>query len=200
MATLTPPADPQPAGGSGGPNWALIMTIALPAIAVIASFTSLGLVLMAPDPEMPQEYHWEGARLDQDFARAERAAAIDVRARLSVTPAEHLCRVSFASEAPPPDALVLRLVHATRSAFDRTLTLRPAFDGYEASCEPPAKGHWLVELTDPAATWSVRTESLGVLQSLELRARSPSGRAHPGGTVTPVIEPAATIQPAAAAR
>ncbi|MGB8327511.1 MAG: FixH family protein, partial [Steroidobacteraceae bacterium] len=125
----------------------------------------------------PSAYHWEGDRLDRDLARAQHAAALGVQARLAVVPAEHLCRIAFRSNAAPPAALVLTLVHSTLRELDSRIALRQSGDGYAGPCDAPRSGHWHAELTDQAGTWMVRREIIGWIGSLEF-----SGRALAGGT------------------
>jgi hypothetical protein len=159
-----------------GPNWVLFLTIALPAVAVIASFTSLALVLHGQDSELPEQFHWEGARLESDYLHAAAASALQVRARLSVNSAEHLCRLSFASDGQPPPTLVLTLTHATLSRLDQRVTLqRTADGGYEGACEVPPAAHWQIELSDAPRSWSVREVAGGSLDALAIDAGPPPG-------------------------
>jgi hypothetical protein len=147
----------------------------IPAAAVVASFVTLAFALWQPMTELPPAYHWEGERLDHDLARFERAAAIDVRAKLALAPAEHLCRMRFTSDAAPPAALVLTLVHATERELDRSITLRAIADGYEGWCDAPPDGHWHAQLADQGETWMVRAETTGAINSLEFSGRGSSG-------------------------
>ena len=55
-------------------NFVLWLVIALPLIAVAASLASLALAVNSGDTELPKDYHWEGAALDNDQQRLALAA------------------------------------------------------------------------------------------------------------------------------
>lgn len=108
---------PQP----GGPNLALIATVAIPLMAIVASLFTVGLAVVSGDRELPEQYHWEGFKLDRDFARFERAVALNVQGTLSVLPDEKLCRMHLTLNGTPPEHLNVALVHATIPSLDQHL-------------------------------------------------------------------------------
>lgn len=147
--------------------------IGIPAVAVIASFITLGLALNEREPTLPNNFNWEGAPLERDIARAARAGEIGARAILDLSAQGGRCSVAFSANTVPPDVLVVQLTHATNPDLDRTWALRPASDGYTAACEPVPAGHWYVTLSDGAESWRIRQEVTGTLGSITLTAAPP---------------------------
>jgi len=163
--TAPPPHTPSRA------NPALWAVIGIPAATVVASAVTLMMAYGGAEPELPERYAWEGAALDLDVARAARARALDLGARLEfrddgrvvlqlVAPAR-ADRSSTADAAigAAPRALTLHLTHATRPALDRSVTLTPAaevgrFEGRIGGALPAAR--WLVQLDDDRGGWRLR--------------------------------------------
>ena len=152
-------------------NSGLLVTIGLPVFAILASVGVAVVAFTRGDPTLPDEYHWEGMRLDRDFADARRAAELEVRAALQVVPSTGTCRVVLTLDAASPSALTLNLVHATHPDLDRQVRLRRAGSAYEGHCGGVPSGHWHLELSDVAGSWSVRQDINGVLDGTEIDAR-----------------------------
>lgn len=144
----------------------------LPGAAVAASFATLAIALSDADRALPAGYHWEGERLDQDFERARRAAALGVRGTLELRGGE--CVLTLAAVDSPN--LRLLLTHSNDASLDRQVMLKrtPAHD-YRSACEDLAPGRWRLALEDDAAGWSLRQRITGSLEHIELAARSPEG-------------------------
>lgn len=153
-------------------NPVLLLTWGIPLAAVLASFLTLGIALSGTDTPLPEDYHWEGMRLDRDFERARRAAELDVRATLQVLAAEGLCRIELRLAGRPPEALDLALVHGTLPALDQRVRLLPAgAQRYEAPCRAPPAGPWRIGLADAGGLWSVRVSTSGALAAVAVSAR-----------------------------
>jgi len=155
-------------------NAGLLVAIGLPAFAIAASVGVAIIAFAKGDPTLPDEYHWEGMKLDRDFADARRAADLNVRATLWIRPTG-LCRIALRLDASPPPAIELKLVHGTRPDLDRQVRLLPAAQGYEGQCGSIPYGHWHLELTDAAGSWSVREDLSGALDGARISARPQSG-------------------------
>ncbi len=172
-------------------NLPLLVLIGVPLFAVLASFGAAAMAILHGDPTLPDDYHWEGLKLDHDFARAQRAADLEVRALIEVLPQSHLCRVTLHLTAAPPATIVLTAIHGAHPALDRQLQL-PLVAGseeglgsggaeaarrasYEGFCESFPPGMWHVELGDAAGHWSLREEVSGFGGNVSLSARSPGG-------------------------
>lgn len=150
-----PPAYARPAA----PNATLWVVAGVLAFTVIASFALLHLAINGSEPELPAHYHWEGAALDADLARADSARAAGARVSLDFSAGDVLhARLDFTDLAQrAPDQLVLELTHATLPALDRRLRLRrgTAPGEYLAHAAPLPPGRWLVQVGD-GARWRLR--------------------------------------------
>src|SRR5581483_959311 len=154
-------------------NSGLFVTIALPLFAIGASMSAAVVAFSRGDPTLPDEYHWEGMSLDRDFADAQRASDLDVRAALHILPAG-TCRVTLEISGARPRALRLSLVHGSRPDLDRQARLDPVGNAYEGPCGDIPPGQWHLALSDIAATWSIRQDVSGALEGVSMDAR-PSG-------------------------
>ncbi|MFO1427794.1 MAG: FixH family protein [Steroidobacteraceae bacterium] len=149
-------------GKPGGRNWVLWIAIGVPTLTVCASALTLYLAVSRSEPELPPQYHWEGAALDQDIARADAARRLGAQVHVDfTTPGTVQAQLRFApgSTAARPAELQLRLTHATLPALDRSvrLVLDPASGSYAARLDALPTGHWLVQL-DGGTDWRLRGE------------------------------------------
>jgi len=153
-------------------NPVLWLVIALPALAVVASFWSLALALSRGDRELPASYHWEGGGLEADAAHLGRAAALGLRAELRVDAATQRCSVTLQGAAPA--ALRLDLTHPTTQGSDRHVLLQESGGSYSAACASLPGAHWWIQLSDARGSWLLRARTSGALQApLTLKAGSP---------------------------
>lgn len=145
-------------------NPALMLAVGLPAVAVLGSFASLAVTLRHPDTELPEQYHWEGFQLDRDFSRSERAAALGIRATLKDVARNGECSIDLQIAGTPPQQLSLTLAHATVARLDRHINFLPEAGSsrYVGRCTAIPEGHWRLELTDAARSWSVRDSVRGL--------------------------------------
>jgi hypothetical protein len=150
-------------------NGGLLLTIGLPTFAIAFSLGATVVAFTRGDTTLPDQYHWEGMQLDRDFADAQRASELDVRATLQA--AGGVCRLTLQLHAPLPEALQLSLVHATRPDLDRQVSLSRVGQVYEGKCGPAMAGHWHVELADAGHEWTVRQDWAGSLDGARLSAR-----------------------------
>lgn len=149
---------------------------ALPGAAVLAGFATLAIALHGADRPLPEAYHWEGERLDADFARQRAAVLLGVRVVFEA--AEGRCVAHLAASSGDPAALDVLLTHGIDAGLDRALKLpRVAPGEYAADCAPPPAGKWHISVDEPSGAWSVRDSVDGRLSRVELRARDPGGPA-----------------------
>jgi hypothetical protein len=150
----------------------------LPASAVVAGLTTLGIALRHADPPLPEAYHWEGEHLDRDFAQQHNAAVHGIQVVLTTNAADGQCAASV--RAAPDDAAALSLLFSNGAdpGLDRVVLLKRVAPGeYRGSCAPIAPGRWRVALQ--ADQWSIRTQVVGRVDHLDLRARDPAGKDGP---------------------
>lgn len=157
-----------------GPNGAVVLIIALPALAVLASVGTAMIAMTRGDPPLPGQYHWEGDRLDHDFADAHRAAALALEATLDLIPAQGTCQLSMQLHSALPDAVLLDAVHASRPELDRQMRFtRNGFsDTYTAPCSALPPGNWHLELRSTDGDWSYRQDWSGNRGPVQLSARA----------------------------
>jgi hypothetical protein len=148
----------------------------LPAATVVAGFVTLAIALDGADRPLPADYHWEGDRLDADFARARNAEALGLASTLEVR--DGSCRVNLHGSANDPASLNLLLTHGSDAGLDRRLRLaRTGAGEYRAACAPLDAGKWRVLLDDDSSRWLLRGVADGRFERLDLRARQPDGNA-----------------------
>ena len=178
-------------------NSGLLVTIGLPLFAIFASVGVAVIAFTRGDPTLPDEYHWEGMSLDRDFADARRAADLNVHATVQTLPATGTCRVTLQLDGALPPDLTLKLVHATHPDLDRQVRLPRTGASYEGHCGVVPSGHWHLELSDVAGSWSVRKDVLGGLDDITIDARPP--RAAAAAPAPGTSAPAAPVAPVAPA-
>ena len=155
-------------------NPVLMLVIGLPLTAVLGSFASLAVTLAHADTELPEQYHWEGFQLDRDFSRSERAASLGVQATLRNVAMTGQCAIDLTVAGTAPEQLRLTLAHATRAAFDQRIVFHRVANGkiYVGHCRAIPEGHWRIELTDGAQTWSVRDSTRAISQPVRIDAKT----------------------------
>jgi hypothetical protein len=143
--------------------------------AVLGGLVTLAIALRSADRQLPAMYHWEGERLERDFALARAAAAHGIEAGFTNDVAAGRCTVTLRRAPGDPPALTAHFVSATDAGLDRVLRLARVAPGeYGAPCEPLPAGRWRLVLEDPGQ-WSLRARTGASLDDIELRARDPDG-------------------------
>jgi hypothetical protein len=144
----------------------------LPAAAVVGGLTTLGIALRNADRPLPPEYHWEGERLDHDFAQARVAASHGIEVTFVANRAG--CSATLRHAPSDPEALSMLFANAANPDLDRALRLpRVAPGEYRGACVALPAGRWRVSLEDAEGEWAIRTQVSGKVDRLELRARIP---------------------------
>jgi hypothetical protein len=153
----------------------LWVIVGVPLATILASVITVWLAVSGAEPELPAYYHSEGLALDADLARARRADDLGVRAELTVsTDGAAALALSFDDpQAREPEALELRLTHATLAARDRSWLLQRSGDGlYRGRTTAPGAGPWLVQI-DAAGDWRLRGRMSETGTRLRLGAAPP---------------------------
>ncbi len=146
---------------------------ALPAAAVVASLSTLAIALRGDGP-LPAAYHWEGERLEADFARARIAATAGVELTFEWRPATHDCVATLIRAPADVRALELQITHHSDADLDRPLQLKRVDAGrYQGECAAIPAGRWRISVEDDARSWSVRGRVDGPIDRFTLRARNP---------------------------
>jgi hypothetical protein len=158
-------------------NPAVTLMIALPLVAVAASVGTAVVAVSRGDPPLPGQYHWEGDKLDHDFAQSKRAAELHFSAAMALQPERGVCHLSLKLDGGglPPE-VDLDLIHVTTPALDRTVRFMRIADSssYSAPCMPLPSARWHLELHDPQLSWSFRSAATGDLKTITLSSGSPA--------------------------
>ena len=146
-----------------GPNAAVLLIIALPAFAVLASVGTAWVATTSGDPPLPGKYHWEGDRLDHDFADAHRAAALGLAATLDLQPVRGTCHLTLQLASNMPTEVALDVISVSRPDLDRQMQFvrERSSSNYTASCTPLPAGSWHLELKSSEGDWSYRQDWTG---------------------------------------
>lgn len=146
----------------------------LPAATVVAGLSTVVIAMRSADRALPEEYHWEGERLDRDFERQRLAVALGIEVTLEAANGHCVATVRGGSAE---DSLNLLLTHGSDASLDRRVLLRrDAAETYRGDCDvPPAR--WRIAIDSPASGWSVRARHEGGIGRVTLRARPPEGPA-----------------------
>jgi uncharacterized protein len=144
----------------------------IPGAAVLAGLSMVAIAMQSADRTLPDIYHWEGERLDADFARARHAAKLGVQADLVIAAGQ--CRLVL--RGADATTLQLRLTNGDDARLDRTVLLTRTSQGdFRGPCESLTRGKWRVALQDADNTWALRTQLEEATDRVDLRARAPEG-------------------------
>lgn len=142
---------------------------------VVAGLSMVVIAIRSADRELPASYHWEGERLDRDFALMRNAASQGIEVTLAVEAAGQ-CSATVKSAPNDPAALNLLFVNANDVGLDQAVRLARVSPGvYRGGCQALPDGRWRVSLEDDAGQWAIRAQHLGRIDGLTLRARDPAG-------------------------
>ena len=133
------------------------LLMAGPAVVVVASLVTAYLAASTDDGVVADDYYKQGLVINRVLKREERGAAMRLGAVVAIAE-DGAVRAAVTGEggAAPPDAVTLKLAHATRAGMDRSALLRRGADGaYHGRVDPPPAGRWLVTLETDA--WRLPT-------------------------------------------
>jgi hypothetical protein len=150
------------------------LLIAGPATVVVAGAVTIWLAVASDDGLVADDYYKQGLAINQVIGRAERAAALALRAKVTLA-VDGRARAELAggdTADANPDAITLLLAHPTRAGGDARAELRRVADrAYEGRIDVPVHGRWRVILE--SATWRLpATEIDGLPATLELAAEA----------------------------
>ena len=123
--------------------------IALPAVAVAASFAALGVAIATDDGVVADDYYRRGLAVNQVLRREARAREL----HLAATAVFSGDGVSVTLHGTREAALRLRLIHPTRSGLDQSVALRLSGQAYEGRLAALNGEPRLVVLEDAGSTW-----------------------------------------------
>ena len=126
------------------------LLVAIPLTAVIVGFVGLALAIRSDDGMVEDDYYKQGMTINRMLDRDKAAAAEGLTGTVELDTAHHelLIRMTARKALALPDNIQIKLMHATRAGFDRSLVLPRHADGsYRAPLPEFVPGHWNVQLT-----------------------------------------------------
>jgi uncharacterized protein len=131
-----------------------------PAIVVVAGFITLYLAVSGQDGLVVDDYYKQGKAINQALHRDDMARQAGLAAMVTFDQVNDRVEVSIKRNdgAKVSDALTLSMVHATRSGFDRVVTLTPTANGHVGVLPTLRSGKWNVLLEDTQKKWRLQRE------------------------------------------
>ena len=152
------------------------LLIAGPAIVVVAGIYTGWLALSTDDGLVADDYYKRGLTVNKRLERVDRAAALQLSARVDVTDDGNV-RVALSSPSPDlqamPAVVRIAITHPTRAGLDRSAELVRGPDGiYAGRVAPVPPGRWLVIVETDA--WRLPlVEVAGELRDVRLGVAAP---------------------------
>jgi len=157
------------------------LIVTLPAIAVVASFTSYYFAARDPDPMVRDEYRKEGfAVLAPASEAAKAAAALGLSAQLSASNGRLELRLR-GHLAARPEQLALSIVHPTQDKQDLHLLLAHASElSYVAPAQNAGSGKRILVLEPLDRSWRITGQWTAPFSGMtELVAQTSNSSTHP---------------------
>ncbi len=149
--------------------WPWIL-MAAPAAAIVGGAVTVWLALASADGLVADDYYRRGLAINQVLGREQAAERLGIALRMEPSPGVLVARLT--GRGASPEALQVRLAHATRAGNDLRLRLTHRGGGVYVSALPPlAAGSWRVVVEDPRGEWRVAGDWSGAPGPFVLGAR-----------------------------
>jgi hypothetical protein len=126
--------------------------IALPASAVVAGLTTVGIAVVNQDSVVRDDWYKEGKSINQSLARDTRATALGMAADVALddVTGEVAVRLRHGNQAgEQPQQLTLYFQHPTQASADQHLVLTRRGDAWRGQLPAALHGRYYVELGTP---------------------------------------------------
>lgn len=125
--------------------------MALPATAVVAGLTTVGIAVKNQDSVVRDDWYNEGKAINKDFARDDHAKALGLGADARIDPVTGEIRVTVTHQQRVvlPPTLSLYFQHPTRAESDERLVLSLQGQEYRGHLPRELKGRFYIELGSP---------------------------------------------------
>lgn len=129
------------------------MLISIPALSVLGGVVMLWLAFNGGDSLVVDDYYKQGKAINQQLARDEKAAQLELVATIRPDPAGLRLRIDGKGFIAP-SVVQGRAVHIARKELDEPLEFARMPNGdYLSSGSLPKQGWWRFHLEDPAGLW-----------------------------------------------
>lgn len=132
--------------------WPWIL-MAGPGVVVVAGIVTAWIAVTTSDGLVADDYYKQGLAVNQQLARNDAAAAMQLEARLRIAVDRIELRMVSRAGAPLPSRVRLTLAHPTRGGEDQKLLLAGEKGVYAGQLLAPGPGRWQVVIEDEANTW-----------------------------------------------
>lgn len=125
--------------------------MALPATAVVAGLTTVGIAVVNQDSVVKDDWYKEGKAINLDFARDKRASELGIVAttRMDEVTGEVRLRLQHKEGMALPPSLTVFFQHPTLADADQKLVLSRQGDEYRGNLPKGLTGRFHVELGTP---------------------------------------------------
>lgn len=125
--------------------------MALPASAVVAGLTTVGIAFINQDSVVRDDWYKEGKAINQDLGRDTRATRLGMAAEMHIDDltGEISVRLRQATTAPLPGQLAVHFSHPTQASADQTLVLARSGDIFRGQLPRALSGRFYIELGTP---------------------------------------------------
>lgn len=122
--------------------------LAIPLVAVGVGFLMLYLAMATDDGLVVDDYYKQGLAINRTLARDQQAVVYQLDGLLRLFPEKITLDLQQQAVSVLPAQLTLKLLHATRTGFDHTLTLDQITPGHyeQVFTTVLAAGDWYVQL------------------------------------------------------
>ena len=152
--------------------WLLML---MPASAVVGGVITFWLAATTNNSLVVDDYYREGRTINMQLARDEAAASMGLSGSLTREADAAVLRLQSTAGAALPPFVTVRVLHATRSELDLTLTMAAEGGGLYRSRQQalPEEGRWNVMIEDPDRRWRLTGSTTGFSDPLRLAAPRP---------------------------
>ncbi len=128
--------------------------IALPGTAVVAGLITLYIASSGQDTLVKDDYYKDGLAINQDLAKAQRAATLGISAELRYDPATGDITITPNGLPTSVAQLNLLVVHPTLAEFDQSLSVSRTADGrFGARLRLLGPAKWRIQLLPDDGDW-----------------------------------------------
>jgi hypothetical protein len=132
------------------------LLMAGPVAAVVGGIITAWIAITHQDGLVSEDYYKQGLAINRTLAKESAAAQAGISAQAQFSLDGLRVRVMANGLAEDTKTLTLRLVHATMTGVDQSVTLsRDAGGWYDGTLAPMAAGKWQVLLEDGQGAWRV---------------------------------------------
>ena len=133
--------------------------MSLPAVAVVAGFSTLYLAVRSDDGVVEEDYYTKGLAINQVLDRQERAKQLGLSADLRQEGGQFVLTLVSERELALPERIRLALVNPVRAGLDKAVPLRRRGAQYVGNYPPVSGGRWKLVLEDEGGIWQLFSET-----------------------------------------